>query len=70
MVSEVLLRVGKTLRALSGWEKVLGNTLGSWESYGERLNLCALKKLPKLCDFISSTLLHTSVHIDIMQRKV
>lgn len=70
MVSEVFLRVGKTLRALSGWEKVLGNTLGSWESYGERLNLCALKKLSKLCDFICNTLSHTLVHTDIIQRKI
>lgn len=68
VVSEVLLRAGKTLRAQSSWEKILENTLR--EGYGERYNLCALIKLSKLCDFIGNTLLHTSVHISIVQRKV
>lgn len=41
VVSEVLLRAGKTLRAQSSWEKILGNTLRPWESYGEKHNLRA-----------------------------
>lgn len=70
VVSEVLLRAGKTLRAQSSWNKILGNTLRLWEGYGERYNLCALIKLSKLCDFIGNTSLNTSVHISIVQRKV